>query len=78
MKELSLNIDVNDKDVRDFYNKLKEDGITNKELSKMYDQIKLFLFKERQNRAIQDWVDSLRKKTKIIIDYQSLGITENK
>ena len=77
MNELSLVINVDDKEVIDFYDKLKERQVVDKELSEIYDQIKLIIFKEKQNRAIQNWVASLKEKAKIKIDYQGLGIKED-
>ena len=78
MKELSVEIKVGDSQISDFYNNRKEQVYADKELSEVYDQIKLLLFKAKQGEAIQDWVSSLRNKTKVEINYQLLGIKENK
>ena len=76
MNELTSTVKVDDKEVRDFYNKIKEEDASEQEFAKIYDQIKLILFKEKQNKAIQVWVNSLRNETEIEIDYDSLGIKQ--
>jgi len=75
--DLSKVIKVEDKEIQDFYNNLKEQNIVDKDISKMYDQIKLILLKEKQREAIQDWIDSLKRETKIIIDYESIGLEKD-
>ena len=76
MNELSSTIKIDDKEVRDFYKQIKGEDASDEEFTKMYDQIKLILFKEKQNKAIQVWVNSLRRETEIEIDYDSLGIKQ--
>ncbi|MFH1479167.1 MAG: hypothetical protein ABIG92_05290 [Candidatus Omnitrophota bacterium] len=72
-KELSLAIDVTDKEVKDYYNEHR-DGFLDKELSGVYDNIKWILLKNKQRDAVEDWAGSLKKKAKIKIDYDLLGI----
>ena len=74
MKELSINIEVNDREIQNFFEKHKETNFLDKELPQVYDQIKWILFKEKQTKTIQDWVDSLKDNTKIKIKYKLLGI----
>lgn len=73
LNELSLNIRVEDKEVRDYYQDKKDEEFIGKELDQVYDQIKFFLFKEKQGQIIKDWTDSLRQKAKVKIDYSALG-----
>ena len=74
MNELSCSIKVNDKEIEDYYNEHKDRDFSNKKLNDVYGRIKLILFKKKQGKALQDWVNSLRENTKIKIDYKSLGI----
>jgi len=78
MKEISVNIKVEDKQISDYYENNKEQIYVDKELSEVYDQIKWLLFREKQNKAIQDWASSLRNKTKIQIEYELLGIEQDR
>jgi hypothetical protein len=72
-KELFLSIRVSDKEISDFYKDHKNDFAA-KDLSSVYGEIKLILLKEKQKKAVSDWLDSLRKKTNIKVDYKLLGL----
>lgn len=77
-KELSVAIKVDDREISNYYEKRKEQDYADKELSEVYAQIKLLIFRAKQSKAIQDWASSLRNKTKIEIDYKLLGIELDK
>jgi hypothetical protein len=77
VKELAVTIGVDDREIEDYFQSRKEQDYADKELSEVYEQIKLFLFRQKQARAIQDWVSSLEDKTKIEINYKLLGIEES-
>lgn len=72
-KELFLSIKVSDKEINDFYNANK-DKFSAKDLPNVYSEIKLVLLKEKQKKAVSDWLDSLRKKTDIKVNYKLLGL----
>ena len=73
IKELSFGIHVSDKEVRDYY-LTHQDDFKDKKLEEVYDRIKWILFAQKQRQAIQDWINSLKEKTPIYVDYKALGI----
>lgn len=73
-KELFANIKVTDEEIRNFYEKNKEKSFLNKDLPKVYEAIKLLMFRQKEKISLQNWLNSLQKKTKINIDYKLLGI----
>jgi len=73
IKELSLGIRVDDAEIRNFY-ELHKDKFPNKEQSDVYDEIKFLIFKEKQKNVLEEWMDSLRKETKIKINYKLLDL----
>jgi hypothetical protein len=75
-RELFAGIKVSDQEVKNFYERHKEDSFANKELSKVYDSIKILLLKEKERAALQNWVDAMKSKTNIEIDYRSLGVRQ--
>ena len=76
IKELSITIEVNDSQIKDYYAKHKEKDYLDKELPAVYDQIKWILFKEKESKAIQDWVVQLKNKVKVEINYGLLGVKQ--
>ena len=77
IKELSITVDVDDSEIKNFYERRKDKDYPDKELSEVYDQIKWLLFRAKQTQIIQDWSSDLRNKAKIKIDYKLLGIEED-
>ncbi len=76
MKELSMDIKVGEDEIRDYYSMHKDEEFSGKSLSEVHDKIKWLLFHQKQKQALQDWIDSLKKKTRIDVDYKALNITE--
>jgi len=76
IKELSIQLSVDDKEIQSYYQAHKDKQFAEEELPEVYGQIKWLLFKNKQNEAIQEWVSSLREKAKIKIDYKALGIKQ--
>lgn len=72
-KELFLTIKIDDKEITDFYNTNK-DKFSGKTLEDVYPQIRLMLFKEKQTKSVEDWMDSLKTQANIKIDYKELGM----
>ncbi|MDP2923008.1 MAG: hypothetical protein Q8O30_04735 [Candidatus Omnitrophota bacterium] len=72
-KELFMSIKVSDKEINDFYNANK-DKLNNKDLSSSYNEVRLIILKEKQKKAISDWLESLKKKTNIKVNYKLLGL----
>lgn len=76
IKELSIQLSVDDKEIQSYYQAHKDKQFVEKDLPEVYGQIKWLLFRNKQNEAIQKWVSSLREKAKIKIDYKALGIKQ--
>ena len=76
MKELSMDIKVREDEIRDYYSMHKDEEFSGKSLSEVHDKIKWLLFHQKQKQVLQDWIDSLKKKTRIDVDYKALNITE--
>jgi len=78
MKELAANIIIDEREIEDYYRMRKAEIYPDKELSEVYDVIKILLYRKKQTQAVQDWAASLKNKAKIEIDYKLLGIQEDK
>ncbi|MCK9573869.1 MAG: SurA N-terminal domain-containing protein [Candidatus Omnitrophica bacterium] len=74
-RELFLTIKIDDAEIMDFYNKNK-DKFSGKTLEDAYPEIRLVLFKERQRKSVEDWMESLKTKATIKVNYKTLGINE--
>ncbi|OQX81415.1 MAG: hypothetical protein B6D56_02455 [Candidatus Omnitrophica bacterium 4484_70.1] len=76
MKSLSTHIKVGEDEIRRYYSMHKDKEFSHKPLVEVRDKIKWFLFNQKQKQALQDWINSLKRKTRIDIDYKALNITE--
>jgi len=72
-KELFMNIKINENEVNDFYNANKE-KFENKPLSDVYGEVRLILFKKKQQDAVAEWIDSLKKEANVKVNYKLLGL----
>ena len=76
-KELFLTIKIEDDEIRDFYNTNK-DKFSGKVFEDVYPEIRLVLFKEKQKKAVEDWMESLKNQANIKINYKELGLDKGK
>jgi hypothetical protein len=76
-RELFLTIKIDDAEIRDFYNANK-DKFSGKTLEDAYPEIRLVLFKERQRKSVEDWMESIKTQATIKINYKELGLEERK
>ena len=67
-REISDVVTINDKSVEAVYNKMYNEGKTDKSYSSMYQQIKWELRQARESELMDNWLQELRKKTRIEID----------
>jgi hypothetical protein len=74
-KQLFMNIKIEDKEIDDFYNANK-DKFENKPISDVYGEIRLILFKKKQQDAVTEWIDSLKNKANVKVDYKLLGLEQ--
>jgi len=72
-KELFLNIKIDDNEINDFYNTNK-DKFQGKTLEDVYPEIRLVLFKQKQQKAVEDWMSSLKTQANVKINYKELGL----
>lgn len=73
IKEFPSGITVDDWEINSFY-ETNKDRYPDKEKFEVYSEIKLLIFKEKQKEALDHWVDSLRKKTSLKINYELLNL----
>jgi len=78
LNELSLICKVSDKEISDYYQRHKDSDFQGKELAEVQGQIKTLLYRIKQQLELQRWTTSLRKGTRINIDYGLLGIPNGK
>lgn len=71
-KELSNEIELDDKEVKNRYDKLIEDGKTDKSYEEMYSQLKWEILQEKETKKMEDWIEGLRKNAKIKINQNLL------
>ena len=76
IKELSIDTQVSDQEIRDYYEHSKDVEFIDTELSDVYDQIKWIVLNDKQRVAVSTWSESLRKNINIEIDYKALEIEE--
>ncbi len=76
--DLQKQITVSEKEISDFYTKYKDTEYVSKSLAEIKDQIKGLILREKQQAAIQEWVKSLERKSKIEIDYKKLNLPQQK
>jgi hypothetical protein len=70
-----LGAGVSDRIVEAYYNEHSQDMFAGRPLADdVRAQIKAFLARERQKRMLQQWVEGLKRKTSIQVDYKRLGI----
>ncbi len=68
-KELSLELRIDDVEIRDYYDLHKETDFKDKALADVYGQVQWILLRTKQQDTVKEWLDSLEKKTDINIDY---------
>lgn len=76
IKQLSLNVKIDDKEIKNYYRSHKANYFKDKELEDVYGEIKWLILKEKQGMAITNWTDSLKRESKVKISYELLKIEE--
>jgi len=72
LKEVTSSIVISDKAIKDTYDKLKEKGRIVKPYDEIYPQLKWDIMKLKEAEVVNQWVDNLRKKSKINVNYDLL------
>ncbi len=78
LNELSLGCQVSGKEISEYYQRHKESDYAGKELGEVGEQIRLLLYRIKQQLELQRWTTSLKKKSQLNIDYELLRIPEDK
>lgn len=65
---------ISEKEIRTYYDKNREEFFPDKELAEVHDRISWLLLQQKQKRAMEEWVNTLRAKAKIAIDRSRLGL----
>jgi hypothetical protein len=71
-KEIAGSALVSDRTIEETYNKMLNEGKTDKPYDQMYQQIKWELIKNKESQLMNDWVSELHKKAEININYDLL------
>ncbi|MFH1457704.1 MAG: hypothetical protein ABIG31_00860 [Candidatus Omnitrophota bacterium] len=74
INEITVPINITDEEIIAFYEENKDEDFAGKEFSDIRNEIKLVLFRKKQQQALREWTDNLHNKKRIVIDYQLLGI----
>jgi hypothetical protein len=75
-REMSAAIGVSDTEITNYYNQNKDKEFAGKELSEVHGQIKWLLNSQKQAKALQDWVASLKANSKVEVHFDRLGIKQ--
>lgn len=74
-EDFSVKVRVGDDDIKAYYEKYKEKDFQGKELSEVYSQIKWIVMKQKQADAMEEWIESLKGKEKVILQKELLKIS---
>ena len=73
IKEISSPIKITEEEINEYYEAHKAE-YAGKDVNENRGQISLQLFKEKQRKALDEWANSLKKNTKIKVNYKLLGL----
>ncbi|MCX7927459.1 MAG: SurA N-terminal domain-containing protein [Candidatus Omnitrophica bacterium] len=76
INELTLAARVSEEEIESYYQRHKDTDYAGKSLEQVREQIKLLIFKIKQRLQLKNWENNLRKRAKITIDYNALGIPQ--
>lgn len=71
-KEIAGLAMVSDKTIEETYQKMLKEGKTDKTYDQMYNQIKWEITKLKETQALSDWMEGLRKKAQVKVNYNLL------
>lgn len=71
-KEISSNMRIGDKEIQAAYQKIAQEGKTDKTYDQMYSQLKWELTKAKEAEEINKWINELHNKARIKVDYNLL------
>ena len=71
-KEIAGSTFVGDKIIEETYQKMVMEGKTNKTYEQMYQQIRWEIARRRESQLMGEWIDDLRKKARLRVNYDLL------
>ncbi len=72
-KEISLSLNVSDEEIKRYY-ELHRASFEDKGYAEAYKEIKRFLLYNKQTKAMEDWISSLRNKSKVEVNKEILKL----
>ncbi len=75
-QRIARQITVTPAEIEAYYSQHAQSQFMGKPLQAVQGEIKVVLLKSKQSRMFKDWVEALRQKSAIVIDYPALGIPE--
>jgi len=76
IKELSANVKVSGAEIKDYYEAHKGTEFKDKDLHSVYESIKWKILNNKRQNSVNSWVASLKKSSKIDINYNLLKISK--
>jgi len=76
IKELSSKVKVSDSDVKNYYEIYKDAEFKGAPLAEVYENIKWIVLNKKQKEAMDAWLNSLKNKSKVNINYNLLKISK--
>ncbi|MCP4652507.1 MAG: hypothetical protein GY858_03875 [Candidatus Omnitrophica bacterium] len=77
VEQIEKDAKVENEEISAYYIANSADQFPQKSLEDVHDQIQLLLSKQKQKQLMQEWINSLKEKAKIKIDYDLLQIEED-
>jgi PBP1b-binding outer membrane lipoprotein LpoB len=71
-KEIAGLAQVSDKAIEEAYQKMLKEGKTDKTYEQMYNQIKWEIIREKETQLMDEWIERLREKSNIKVNYELL------
>ncbi len=78
INEFSTSCKVSEKEIYNYYKRHKETDFQGKELSEIHDSIKLLVYRIKEQLEVQRWMEWLKKKARVSVDYDALQIPKDK
>ncbi len=72
--EFAGRVSVQEDDILSRYNEMVKRGLVNSPLEELYDHIKWLVLREKQTEAFNAWLRDLRRKARLEVDKELLGI----
>lgn len=76
IRQLCMDVKVNDREVKDFYEAHKDSEFKGKDINAVYDEVKWLVLNKKHNKVLDAWIESLKSSSKADIDYKALGIKQ--